>query len=202
MPGTPLGHGSAAGQRLLAVTFNDLTTGGVHGREAELERARSMAADPRLHHVVVPGGPESLPYADLLDSGPLTDEPGPSLVTAERHRRRLAAGGADHFVGHGARQVLDAHPARLADLLMDRRRRGLLRPVTALARADGPSGRSVFVPFTVYRAARRLARTSYRQGVEDAAARLLARRFEDHGDALAASLAALAWCRPAPRRAG
>ncbi|WUD74594.1 asparagine synthase-related protein [Streptomyces sp. NBC_00510] len=198
MPGTPLGHGSAAGQRLLAVTFNDLTTGGVHGREAELERARSMAADPRLHHVVVPGGPESLPYADLLDSGPLTDEPGPSLVTAERHRRRLAAGGADHFVGHGARQVLDAHPARLADLLMDRRRRGLLRPVTALARADGPSGRSVFVPFTVYRAARRLARTSYRQGVEDAAARLLARRFEDHGDALAASLAALAWCRPGP----
>lgn len=197
MPGTPLGHGSAAGQRLLAVTFNDLATGSVHAREAELERARSMAADPRLHHVVVPGGPESLPYADL-DGGPLTDEPGPSLITAERHRRRLAAGGADHFVGHGARQVLDAHPARLADLLMDRRRRGLLRPVTALARADGPSGRSVFVPFTVYRAARRLARTSYRQGVEDVAARLLDRSFEEHGGALAASLAALAWCRPGP----
>ncbi|MDX3094357.1 asparagine synthase-related protein [Streptomyces sp. ME01-24h] len=197
MPGTPHGHGFAAGQRLLAVTFNDLAAGGVDGPEGELERARSMAADPRLHHVVVPGGPESLPYADL-DSGPLTDEPGPSLVTAERHRRRLAAGGADHLVGHGARQVLDAHPARLADLLLDRRRRGLLRPVTALARADGPSGRSVFVPFTVYRAARRLARTGYRQGVEDAAARLLARRFEEPGDALAASLAALTWCRPGP----
>nr|BAW27665.1 aminotransferase [Streptomyces sp. SoC090715LN-17] len=198
MPGTMPGRGAAAGQRLLAVTFNDLATGTVRAREAELERARSMASDPRLRHVVVPGGPESLPYADLLDSGPLTDEPGPSLVTAERHRRRLAAGGADHFVGHGARQVLDAHPARLADLLLDRRRRGLLRPVTALARADGLSGRSVFVPFTVYRAARRLARTSYRQGVEDAAARLMNRRFEEHGGALAASLAALTWCRPGP----
>lgn len=198
MPGTMPGRGSAAGQRLLAVTFNDLATGTVRAREAELERARSMAADPRLRHVVVPGGPESLPYADLLDSGPLTDEPGPSLITAERHRRRLAAGGADHFVGHGARQVLDAHPARLADLLLDRRRRGLLRPVTALARADGASGRSVLVPFTVYRAARRLARTSYRQGVEDAAARLMNRRFEEHGGALAASLAALTWCRPGP----
>ncbi|MFE2425961.1 asparagine synthase-related protein [Streptomyces sp. NPDC059373] len=197
MPGTPLGHGSASGQRLLAVTFNDLATGG-GSNAAELERAHSMAADPRLHHVVVTGGEEALPYADLLDTGPLTDEPGPSLVTAERHRRRLAAGGADHFVGHGARQVLDAHPARLADLLMDRRRRQLRRPMTALARADGLTGRSVLVPFTVYRAARRLARTSYQQGVEDVAAQLLARRFDGPDGALSASLAALAWCRPGP----
>ncbi|CAM5656581.1 hypothetical protein SGLAM104S_01048 [Streptomyces glaucescens] len=35
MPGTVLGHGTGAGQRLLAVTFNDLAVG---GREAELER--------------------------------------------------------------------------------------------------------------------------------------------------------------------
>lgn len=197
MPGTPLGHGAASGQRLLAVTFNDLATGGV-SQVAELERARSMAADPRLHHVVVPGGAEALPYADLVDTGPLTDEPGPSLVTAERHRRRLAAGGADHFVGHGARQVLDAHPARLADLLMERRRRDLRRPMMALARADGLSGQSALVPFTVYRAARRLARTSYQQGVEEAAAQLMERRFEGPDTPLSASLAALAWCRPGP----
>ncbi|MFD3453735.1 asparagine synthase-related protein [Streptomyces sp. NPDC058691] len=197
MPGTPLGHGAAAGQRLLAVTFNDLVAGGGPAREAELERARAMAADPRLHHVVVPGGARALPYADL-DAVPLTDEPGPSLVAAGRHRLRLAAGGADHLVGHGARQVLDAHPARLADLLLDRRRRSLLRPVTALARADGPGGRSVFVPFTVYRAARRLARTSYQQGVQNAAAQLMARRFDEHAGPLQASLAALAWCRPGP----
>lgn len=201
MPGTPLGHGAASGQRLLAVTFNDLATGGGSGA-AELERARSMAADPRLHHVVVTGGEEALPYADLLDNGPLTDEPGPSLVIAERHRRRLAAGGADHFVGHGARQVLDAHPARLADLLMDRHRWQLRRPATALARADGLSGRSALIPFTVYRAARRLARTSYQQGVEEAAAQLMERRFDGPfagpGGALSASLAALTWCRPGP----
>ncbi|MBT2384238.1 asparagine synthase-related protein [Streptomyces sp. ISL-11] len=208
VPGTPLGHGTGAGERLLAVTFNDLAAGGSRAREAELERARAIAANPRLHHVVVAAGEEALPYADLA-SGPLTDEPGPSLVTAERHRRRLTAGSADHLVGHGARQVLDAHPARLADLLMDRRRRHLLRPVSALARADGPSTQSLFVPFTVYRAARRLARTSFREGLEAAAALLLAPEFpamddpstaapSAPGGAVDASLAALTWCRPGP----
>ncbi|MFE0042631.1 asparagine synthase-related protein [Streptomyces albireticuli] len=226
LPGTPLGHGSGAGERLLAVTFNDLAADGGRVREAELERARALAANPRLHHVVVAAGEEALPYADLA-SGPLTDEPGPSLVTAERHRRRLAAGSADHLVGHGARQVLDAHPARLADLLMDRRRRHLLRPVSALARAEGPSAQSLFVPFTVYRAARRLARTSYREGLEKVAGQLLAPGFpvvaEEEapgppgptapaaglgagpppgavvpGGAVDASLAALTWCRPGP----
>ncbi|WP_455353151.1 asparagine synthase-related protein [Streptomyces sp. SYSU K217416] len=193
VPGTILGHGTGAGERLLAVTFNDLAT---RGREAELERARAIAANPRLHHVVVAAAEEALPYAEL--EGPLTDEPGPSLITAERHRRRLAAGSADHFVGHGARQVLDAHPARLADLLMDRRRRHLLRPVAALARADGPSAHSLFVPLTVYRAARRLARTSYRAGIEDAATRLRTYDFDETAGVVDASVAALAWSRPGP----
>ncbi|MER0243084.1 asparagine synthase-related protein, partial [Streptomyces sp. HSW2009] len=208
VPGTPIGHAAEAGERLLAVTFNDRATVAGRVREAELERARTIAANPRLHHVVVAAGPEALPFA-ALDRGPLTDEPGPALISAERHRRRLAAGSADHLVGHGARQVLDAHPARLADLLLDRRRRHLLRPATALARADGPSAHSFFVPFTVYRAARRLARTPYREGVEAVASRLLEPRFVEAdgpgGDgtdgidgAVGASLAALAWCRPGP----
>ncbi|WDO07507.1 asparagine synthase-related protein [Streptomyces murinus] len=186
-PGTLLGHG--AGERLLAVTFNDLAVG---GREAEVQRAGALAADPRLHHVVVTGGEEALPYADL--DGPLTDEPGPSLVMAGRHRARLAAGSADHFTGHGARQVLDAHPARLADLLMDRRRRHLVGPVAALARADG----SVLVPARVYGAARRLARTPYRAGLEELAERLMRRRFEEPKGAVGASLAALTWAAPGP----
>lgn len=205
MPGMPLGHGAGAGERLLAVTFNDLTVhDGRSSHAAELERASTMAANPRLHHVVVPGDEKALPYA-ALDRVPLTDEPAPSLISVERHRRRLTAGSADHLIGHGARQVLDAHPARLADLLLDRRRRHLLRPATALARADGPSAQSFFVPFTVYRAARRLARTPYRKGVADAATRLLERRFADTGGgeppgdgAVGASLAALTWCRPGP----
>ncbi|MEV0371339.1 asparagine synthase-related protein [Streptomyces sp. NPDC050636] len=200
LPGQP-GRLNGHGERLLAVTFNDLATnGGRAYREAELERARSIADNPRLHHVVVAAGEEALPYADL-DSGPLTDEPGPSLIMAGRHRRRLLAGSADHFVGQGARPVLDAHPARLADLLMDRRRRHLLRPVTALAKADGPSAQSVLVPFTVYRAARKLARTPYGVGVADTARRLMERQFADEpvtGGAVDASLAALAWCRPGP----
>ncbi|MFI7137717.1 asparagine synthase-related protein [Streptomyces massasporeus] len=193
MPGTVLGHGTGAGERLLAVTFNDLAVG---GREAELERAGALAANPRLHHVVVAGGEETLPYADL--DGPLTDEPGPCLVSAARHRARLAAGSADHFTGYGARQVLDAHPARLADLLMDRRRRHLVRPVAALAKADG----SVLVPARVYAAARRLSRTPYRSGLESLAERLLAPRSDDGldapGGAVDASLAALTWGRPGP----
>ncbi|MEV8456127.1 asparagine synthase-related protein [Streptomyces sp. NPDC052095] len=196
LPGTLLGHGTGAGTRLLAVTLNDLTA---HGHEEELERARVIAADPRLHHVVVPAGEEALPYAGL-GGGPLTDEPAPALVVAERHRRRLASGSADHFVGGGARQVLDAHPARLADLLMDRRRRHLLRPVAALARAEGPSAHSLVVPLTVYRAARRLSRTSYRTGLELAADRLPdANRNAPALDTPAeASLDALAWSRPGP----
>lgn len=188
-PGTVLGHGTGAGERLLAVTFNDLV---VRGRETELERARTLAANPRLHHVVVAAGEEALPYADL--DGPLTDGPGPSLVAAARHRARLASGSADHFTGYGARQVLDAHPARLADLLMDRKRRHLVKPVAALARADG----SVMVPARVYGAARRLARTPYRDGVDVLAERLLHRRFEEPGGAVGASLAALTWARPGP----
>ncbi|MEU3843976.1 asparagine synthase-related protein [Streptomyces sp. NPDC028635] len=189
MPGTLLGHGTGAGERLLAVTFNDLA---VPGREAELERAGVLAANPRLHHVVVTGGEEVLPYAAL--DGPLTDEPGPALVTAARHRARLASGSADHFIGYGARQVLDAHPARLADLLMDRKRRHLVRPVAALAKADG----SVLVPARVYGAARRLARTPYRTGLEVLAARLMDRRLDEPQGAVGASLAALTWARPGP----
>ncbi|MER5768963.1 asparagine synthase-related protein [Streptomyces sp. NPDC001985] len=197
-PGTLLGHGTGAGERLLAVTYNDLTE---DGREPELERARALADDPRLHHVVVAAGEEGLPYTHL-ENGPLTDEPAPSLVVAERHRGRLASGSADHFTGAGARQVLDAHPARLADLLLDRRRRHLLRPVAALTRAEGASPHSLFIPLTVYRAARRLARTPYRTGLETAADRLVeANRAGARAGGtgpLDASLAALTWSRPGP----
>ncbi|GHF45086.1 asparagine synthase [Streptomyces mashuensis] len=204
---TPSGDGPAH-QRLLAVTFNDLATAAGSAHDAELARAAALSSHPGVRHVVVAAGHDALPYAALAH-GPLTDEPGPALVTAERHRRRLAAGGTDHLVGHGARQALDAHPARLADLLTDRRRRHLLRPVSALARADGTAGNALAVPFTVYRAARTLARTPYRDGLEQAATALfrLAVQQEDgraHGAGdggwgpVGASLAALAWCRPGP----
>ncbi|MGI5353375.1 asparagine synthase-related protein [Streptomyces sp. CA-250714] len=227
-PGTVFGSGAAsAGERLLAVTYNDLTlssaanpagtaadphgTAGADSHLAELERAHTIAENPRLRHVVVTGSEETLPYADL-ENGPLTDEPGPSLVTAERHRHRLSAGSADHFLGSGARQVIDAHPARLADLLLDRRRRHLVRPVAALARAEGQSGgqvagRSLLVPVTIYRAARRLARTPYRDGVVETAAQLRDSSFtaaafapypEGGESAVDASVAALTWCRPGP----
>ncbi|MFJ8823609.1 asparagine synthase-related protein [Streptomyces sp. NPDC102467] len=191
LPGTVLGHGTGAGERLLAVTFNDISTTTTN-HEAELERAGAIAANPRLHHVVVAAGEEALPYADL--DGPLTDEPSPTLVTAARHRARLTSGSADHFTGYGARQVLDAHPARLTDLLMDRRRRHMVRPVAALTKADG----SFTVPARVYGAARKLARTPYKAGMETLADRLLQRSFDEPGGAVGASLAALTWARPGP----
>jgi hypothetical protein len=209
IPGTVFGNGTtAAGERLLAVTFNDLTATGPAARivrAAELERARAIAENPRLHHVVVPAAEEALPYADL-DAVRLTDEPGPALIAVARHSRRLAAGSADHLIGNGARQVMDAHPARLADLLMDRNRRHVMRPVNALARASRDGGRSVLTPLTIYRAARRLARTPYRDGLAGAASRLrVASGNAGSGrdplgidSALAASLASLSWNRPGP----
>ncbi|MFD7097184.1 asparagine synthase, partial [Streptomyces xanthophaeus] len=57
LPGAPGTLLSPAGARLLAVTFNDLAT--PQGREAELERARAIAADPRLHNVVVAAAEEA-----------------------------------------------------------------------------------------------------------------------------------------------
>ncbi|SFD63012.1 asparagine synthase-related protein [Streptomyces aidingensis] len=212
-PGTIFGTGAtAAGERLLAVTFNDLTAAGGAGRIdriAELERARAIADDPRFHHVVVAGGPESLPFADL-DTVRLTDEPAPALVSAARHRSRLAAGSSDHLIGSGARQVLDAHPARLADLWLDRRRLQLLRPARALGRAGAEAGGPLRGVYLTVRAARRLARTSYRDGLAGAASQLRRSAMANGAGAggraalgeLAAGpmapLARLAWSRPGP----
>ena len=161
MPGTPLGHGTGAGERLLAVTFNDLAVRR-RDREAELERAGTIAANPRLHHVVVAG----------RRGGPPVRRPG----RRPAHRRagplpghRGAApragsppGSADHFIGlrrpAGPRRAPGA-PRRPAH-----------GPAAAPPAAPGrrarqggrPSAHSVLVPCTVYRAARRLARTPYR----------------------------------------
>ncbi|MFJ6211725.1 asparagine synthase-related protein [Streptomyces sp. NPDC092296] len=188
---------------LTAVTFADAPAAPVPA----LARARSLAgAVPRLHHAVVPATAAALPYADLADdplAGPLTDEPGPALVEAPAVRARLAAGGSDHLTGYGARQALDGHPARLADLVRDHRRRDLIRPVAALARADsaaeGPLTGALATPVSVFRAARRLARASYAEALEDAAVRLIARRGPGAATSPgSASTAALAWCVTGP----
>jgi Asparagine synthase len=194
---------------LLTITYTDTQEASQEppapSRTAELMRALTMAAaDPGLRHRVVPGGPGALPYADLLDdplAGPLTDEPGPALVAALRQRSRMADAGTDHLSGHGGRQVLDGHPARLADLLFERRRLPLMRPVAALARADSsghPVQGTLGTPVAVLRAARRLARTPYADGLEDAAVALMARRAPRPDSAGGASVDALAWCAPGP----
>ena len=194
---------------LLTITYTDTQEATEEppgaSRTAELLRALALAAaGPGLRHRVVPGGPEALPYADLLDdplAGPLTDEPGPALVAALRQRSRMADAGTDHLSGHGGRQVLDGHPARLADLLFERRRMSLMRPVAALARADSPGHPlqgTLGTPVAVLRAARRLARTSYAEGLEDAAVALMARRAPQPDTAGGASVDALAWCAPGP----
>ena len=152
-----------------------------------------------------PAGEEALPVR-RAGHGPLTDEPGPSLVIAERHRRRLAAGSADHFVGHGARQVLDAHPARLADLLhgpaptppaAPGRRPGQGRTAPRRTRCSSRS------PSTAPRAGWPARPTGTASEAARATA-LLERRTRDgrrgggQRAAVDASLAALAWCRPGP----
>ncbi|MFC1410035.1 asparagine synthase-related protein [Streptacidiphilus sp. N1-12] len=195
---------------LLVVTWTDSSAATEQAapdpaHTAELVRAQSLAvADTRLDHLLVAGGPDTLPYADLLDpdlAGPLTDEPGAALIAGLRHRRRLAEAGTDHLGGHGGRQVLDGHPARLADLLLEHHRMPLLRPITALARADSgahPLQGAFGTPISVLRAARRLARTSYAEGLEDTAAQLMARRRRTATTAGSASVQSLTWCDPSP----
>ncbi|WP_327068256.1 asparagine synthase-related protein [Kitasatospora sp. NBC_01302] len=180
---------------------------------------------PRLRHTVLDAGPDTLPYADLAAdpsagaladplaaalAGPLTDEPGRALVIAHGTAARLSAGGADHLTGHGARQVLDGHPARLADLIRHGRPRELLPPVAVLAGVDralaGTLTGALRTPVTVLRAARRLARGGYAEALEDAAVQLTARRGPIRPSsrpgarftAGASSVADLTWCVPGP----
>ncbi|QKW21001.1 asparagine synthase [Kitasatospora sp. NA04385] len=157
---------------------------------------------PRLRHLVVP---PVAPYADLADplAGPLTDEPGPALVAAARHAAAHRAGGADHLTGHGARQVLDGHPARLADLVRSGRSLDLLAPIAALAGADrataGALTGTLHTPVTVLRAARRLARARYADALDDLALGLTLRQEPFSGRTMGRTLAAdLAWHRPGP----
>ncbi len=181
---------------------------------------RPGPADPspsgvrRLRHTVLAGTEQTLPYAELAEdplAGPLTDEPGRVLVGYAATAARLAAGGADHLTGYGARQVLDGHPARLADLIRDGRARELLPPVAALAGADralaGTLTATVRTPVTVLRAANRLARARYAEALDDVAVQLTARRAPGSAKGArtgvrlttgAYSAADLAWCVPGP----
>lgn len=160
---------------------------------------------PRLRHTVLPATPETLPFAGAGDplAGRLTDEPGAELVTAAAAQARFDAGGTDHLTGYGARQVLDGHPARLADLIRAGRPRELLPPVAALAGADravaGVLTGAVRTPVTVLRAAHRLSRIRYADALDDAAVRLTARRTAAEGATAGAGTAdGLAWCVPGP----
>ncbi|BAJ30107.1 MULTISPECIES: asparagine synthase-related protein [Kitasatospora] len=157
---------------------------------------------PRLRHLVLP---PVVPYAGLADplAGPLTDEPGPALVDAARYAAAHRAGGADHLTGHGARQVLDGHPARLADLVRAGRPLDLLAPLAALAGADrataGALTGTLHTPVTVLRAARRLARTRYADALDDLALKLTLRQEPSQQRTVGRALAAdLAWHRPGP----
>ncbi|MFC5890271.1 asparagine synthase-related protein [Kitasatospora sp. CM 4170] len=173
----------------------------------ETEAPATLAPDiPRLRHTVLAPDPATLPYADLRadpQDGPLTDEPGPELVAAARAEARFGAGGTDHLTGYGARQVLDGHPARLADLVRAGRPRELLPPVAALAGADrataGVLAGALRTPLTVVRAAHRLSRIRYADALDDAAVRLTLRHGPDGGGTAGARSADdLAWCVPGP----
>ena len=172
------GRGRAAARRHLQ------RPGHAAGARPNWSGRGTIAANPRLHHVVVAAARR--PCRTPTWTGPLTDEPGPSLVDGGPPPRAAWPRAAPTTSpGYGARQVLDAHPARLADLLMDRKRRHLVRPVAALARADGPSRAVAVRPADACTgAARRLARTPYRTGLESrgrpaAATRTVADRASD-----------------------
>ncbi|MFJ2863064.1 asparagine synthase-related protein [Kitasatospora sp. NPDC087314] len=190
-------QGPSAPEQLAAVTLG----------ETEAPTTLALAPDtPRLRHTVLDPGPETLPYAGLRPDAPvgrLTDEPGPELVASARAEARFDAGGTDHLTGYGARQVLDGHPARLADLIRAGRPRELLPPVAALAGVDravaGVLAGALRTPLTVLRAAHRLSRVRYAEALDDAAAKLTARHAPgDGGTAGDRSAGDLAWCVPGP----
>ncbi|MFD8788775.1 asparagine synthase-related protein [Kitasatospora sp. NPDC059599] len=187
----------AAPEQLAAVTLG----------ETEPPATLVLAPDtPRLRHTVLDPDPGTLPYAGLRtdpQAGRLTDEPGPELVAAARAEARFDAGGTDHLTGYGARQVLDGHPARLADLIRAGRPRELLSPVAALAGADraaaGVLTGALRTPLTVVLAAHRLSRVRYAEALDEAAARLTARHVPDGGGTAGSRSAVdLAWCVPGP----
>ncbi|MFB6888126.1 asparagine synthase-related protein [Kitasatospora sp. NPDC056327] len=199
-----------APEQLAAVTFGEAAGPGApggSGAAGPVPPAPALVPDlPRLRHTVLAPGPDTLPYAALRTdptAGRLTDEPGPELVTAAWAEARFEAGGADHLTGYGARQVLDGHPARLADLVRSGRARELLSPVAALAGADrasaGVLAGALRTPLTVLRAAHRLARIRYADALDDTAVRLALRRASD-GDGTAGTRSAddLAWAVPGP----
>ncbi|MCP2306991.1 asparagine synthase-related protein [Kitasatospora paracochleata] len=168
------------------------------------QRGFALAVDvPRLRHIVLPA---ALPYTDLTAdplAGPLTDEPGTALLAADRFGAAHRAGGSDHLTGYGARQVLDGHPARLADLIRTGRALELLAPVAALAGADrataGALTGTVRTPVTVLRAARRLARSRYAEALDDLAVQLTVRHpVPDPATAGVGAAADLAWHVPGP----
>ncbi|MEV8327464.1 asparagine synthase-related protein [Kitasatospora sp. NPDC056731] len=187
----------SAPEQLAAVTLG----------ETEPPTTLALAPDtPRLRHTVLHPGPDTLPYAGLHADAPpgrLTDEPGPELVAAARAEARFDVGGTDHLTGYGARQVLDGHPARLADLIRAGRPRELLPPVAALAGADravvGVLAGALRTPLTVVRAAHRLSRVRYAEALDDAAVKLTARHLPGNGlTAGDRSAGDLAWCVPGP----
>ncbi|MER5639790.1 asparagine synthase-related protein [Kitasatospora sp. NPDC002227] len=201
-PGAPADPPEAAPDALAAVTLGEgLPTeavsaeGGPADGEPGAHHALAVEA-PRLRHLLLP---PALPYAELSDpeqefgAGPLTDEPGPVLVTATGTAARFDSGGADHLTGYGARHLLDGHPARLADLIRAGRSRELLAPMAALASHDG----GLRTPVAALRAARRLARARYAEALDDAAVALTLRRPSGPKAALRSHIA-LAWCTPGP----
>ncbi|MET9613444.1 asparagine synthase-related protein [Kitasatospora indigofera] len=197
----PPADGPSEPEPLAAVTFGEPDGPAVPGGSAVL-----LPGTPRLRHTVLAVTPRTFPFAgagaDPL-AGRLTDEPGPGLVSAARDEARFAAGGTDHLTGYGARQVLDGHPARLADLIRAGRPRELLPPVAALAGADravaGVLAGAVRTPVTVLRAAHRLSRIRYADALDDAAVRLIARRGGGAAATAGAGTAGgLSWCVPGP----
>ncbi|AUG79036.1 hypothetical protein CFP65_4282 [Kitasatospora sp. MMS16-BH015] len=181
---------------LAAVTLAEGTAIEEAGEAAGPPHRTLLVEAPRLRHLVLP---PALPYAELahnpadFTSGPLTDEPGQVLAATAGAVDRYGSGGADHLTGHGARQLLDGHPARLADLIRAGRSRELLAPMAALAAQEG----GLRTPVAVLRAARRLARTRYAEALDDAAVLLTIRQAPSTATALRSRIA-LAWCPPGP----
>ncbi|MFE3588147.1 albusnodin/ikarugamycin family macrolactam cyclase [Streptomyces niveus] len=160
---------------------------------ADLRYARQAAAayPERITHHLYPLGTEHLPYTRIW-AVPATDEPAPSTLTRARLESQLnwmrtQLGSRTHLTGDGGDSVLFQPPARLADLVRNRRFTRTVAEALGWARLRHCG----LAP--VLRDARNLARTSRR----DALAALV-RTLESPAPANRPDRDNLRWFAPLP----
>lgn len=207
---TPLHDGAAAFRDALreAVGVRVRNTPGPVGADlardanttplARITAGRTPLLDPADVSAAPPSGAQPLPF-DRLEQAPVTDQPFDDAARWARLRARCVAaadaGETLQLVGTGRDLLLTAPVTALSDLATGGRRLALWRAAVTEAR------RRHLTTHDVYRAALRLARTSYGEALTDLAAHIAAPGAHAAGTIpWLAPTGVAAWLTPRARR--